>query len=302
MNKDRIKLISLIKDNKYSIKVISDMTGYHPKSIIRIKKLINNGTYLNNQRKITDKEKNDVIKMAQDYATITAFYEVYKKQNGRRSYASIYNILRKKKPALDIIIIGNIKEVTSFKVTYYAYDYKTKQLIYLENSYGNALINYINIIKKISSIFGIPNKIYCYGNSFIKNINSSKSKYFNKMCNDYQIMIDNTFNHHLVSIKKDIENKINKNNLLVTQNKISSTNNKKTLINHIIINIIKCKILNNNTIEYDNTIYKINNINVINNHDAILYFYEDILCPQVKIDNMIYGTSIISKKESKKKY
>lgn len=98
-----IELINKKLNNKsfLSYKEISDITGYHPKHISRLKRSILNGTinleHGNKNRKpinaLTDEEKNKIVSLyKRSNASIRKFCKFYNK----RSYSCIYNLVKKK--------------------------------------------------------------------------------------------------------------------------------------------------------------------------------------------------------------
>lgn len=103
MNKDKKLAIKYIKEkleNKSFLSYIeiADITGFHPKYILKLKKEILDGTisleHGNKNRKpvnkISEDEKNKIINLyKRSNASIRKFCKFY----GRRSYSCIYNIL-----------------------------------------------------------------------------------------------------------------------------------------------------------------------------------------------------------------
>lgn len=103
MSKDKKLAVKYIKeklDNKSFLSYIeiADITGFHPKYILKLKKEILDGTisleHGNKNRKpintISDEEKNKIISLyKRSNASIRKFYKFY----GKRSYSCIYNIL-----------------------------------------------------------------------------------------------------------------------------------------------------------------------------------------------------------------
>ena len=103
MSKDKKLAVKYIKeklDNKSFLSYIeiADITGFHPKYILKLKKEILDGTisleHGNKNRKpintISAEEKNKIISLyKRSNASIRKFYKFY----GKRSYSCIYNIL-----------------------------------------------------------------------------------------------------------------------------------------------------------------------------------------------------------------
>ena len=98
---EAIKLIKKKLDNNsfYSYTEIAEITGYHPKYILKLKKEILNGTvsleHGNKNRKpinaISDEEKEKIISLyKRSNASIRRFCKFY----DRRSYSCVYNIIQ----------------------------------------------------------------------------------------------------------------------------------------------------------------------------------------------------------------
>ena len=89
----------LARGSLYSYKEIAEITGYHPKYLLKLKKEILNGTismeHGNKNRKpintITEEEKEKIISLyKRSNASIRKFCKFY----GRRSYSCIYNVIQ----------------------------------------------------------------------------------------------------------------------------------------------------------------------------------------------------------------
>ncbi|MBE6149342.1 MAG: hypothetical protein E7170_01295 [Firmicutes bacterium] len=98
---DAVKLIlDKLKGKTYlSYKEIAELTGYHPKYILKLKKEILDGTisleHKNKNKvpvnKISEKEKEYIISLyKRSNASILKFCKFY----NRRSYSCVYNILK----------------------------------------------------------------------------------------------------------------------------------------------------------------------------------------------------------------
>lgn len=93
-------IIDKLRGNSYlSYKEISDITGYHPKYISKLKKEILEGSisleHKNKNKvpvnKMSDKEKEYIISLyKRSNASILKFCKFY----GRRSYSCVYNVLK----------------------------------------------------------------------------------------------------------------------------------------------------------------------------------------------------------------
>ncbi|MBE6152462.1 MAG: hypothetical protein E7165_04040 [Firmicutes bacterium] len=98
---EAIKLIQKKLDNNsfYTYNEIAEITGYHPKYILKLKKEIQEGTvsleHGNKNRKpinaIPEEEKQKIISLyKRSNASIRRFCKFY----GRRSYSCVYNVIQ----------------------------------------------------------------------------------------------------------------------------------------------------------------------------------------------------------------
>lgn len=98
---EAIKLIQKKLNNNsfYTYNEIAEITGYHPKYILKLKKEILDGTvsleHGNKNRKpinaISDEEKQKIINLyKRSNASIRRFCKFY----GRRSYSCVYNVIQ----------------------------------------------------------------------------------------------------------------------------------------------------------------------------------------------------------------
>lgn len=111
MSKNKEEAIKLIKrklnnDSFLSYIEIADITGYHPKYILKLKKEILDGSislvHGNKNRKpinsVSDDEKKRIISMyKRSNASIRKFCNFY----GDRSYSCVYNIIKEYEDSLD---------------------------------------------------------------------------------------------------------------------------------------------------------------------------------------------------------
>lgn len=92
----------LNKENLMTYKEIAEITNYHPKYILKLKKeIINNTISLEHKNKgkkpfntISDDEREFIISLyKRSHVSIRRFVKFY----GKRSYSCIYNILKKER-------------------------------------------------------------------------------------------------------------------------------------------------------------------------------------------------------------
>ncbi len=315
MRKNRELAIQLLrKKENVSYKEISKETGYHEKSLVRMRKLLRTNEYTSINRNISLEEQEYIINLYSRklFNSIKEFYKYYSNNQNNfniRSYSTIYKLLVRENKVYkelyegDILIIGNIVNNKVFTRFYYAYDYKSSSLIYLKESYGDPFINYLNMIKEITEGYGIPIKIKCIGNSFLKNVNYNKSKLFFYNCFNNGIDIEKAYNNYFKRIKVIIEKKVLNKEIEVMSHNLKSLNNKVREVNDFIINIVYRKNIGNNIIQHKNRLYKIlieeeiplfetiEVLTILNNRTPIIIYR-----------NNKYKVKIINLKESKKKY
>lgn len=89
----------IAKNSFYTYKEIAQVTGYHPKYILKLKKQILDGTisleHKNKNRKpvnaISDEERQKIINLyRRSNASIRRFCKFY----GRRSYSCVFNVIK----------------------------------------------------------------------------------------------------------------------------------------------------------------------------------------------------------------
>lgn len=162
MKKDTYNIaIEMLKNKKdYTYKEISQITGYHPKSLIRLNAQLKKGL-LNN----TDKEKirDEITKqyMNTNCSSYKEFYRDYLSYD--ISYSTLCKLLSTIKPNKDFILIKKIKE----KGHYYfkVIDYRTKNLLLTFDSLKNDKNSIKEIIYLIFYKYGLPKEI-CFNNFF----------------------------------------------------------------------------------------------------------------------------------------
>lgn len=264
MKKDKNLAIQLINNKgKMTFEEIAVVTGYHPKSLIRMKKNLSEDQKFS--KKFSDKEKKYIIDLfnSSGNGSITSFYEVYlndKKIYKDRTYSGIYKLLNKEGLIIrechdEAIIIGNVKVSGVAATFYYAFELKTERLLYLFKSEESSLDNYIKCLVTILINSGIPKEIYCYGSSFMKNNIYKKNKYFTALCERLGIKLINDINYKIDAVKKRVEKIISKGNMnsMITKGK---TNNDNIYdLSKIIVNEEVRKICNNSTIYYKGSKY-----------------------------------------------
>lgn len=99
---EAVKMIKskLAHDSFYSYKEIAEITGYHPKYLLKLKREILEGNisleHGNKNRKpvntISEEEREKIISLyKRSNASIRSFCRFY----GRRSYSCVYNVIKK---------------------------------------------------------------------------------------------------------------------------------------------------------------------------------------------------------------
>lgn len=299
MKKNKELMLKLLKEDNLSLKEISKRTGYHEKSLIRIKKMIKNDLY--KYRSLTLKEKDYIIKLYLNSKTKTVleFYNYYLLNNSiypKRSYSTIQKLIKKHKNKSNYILIGNVADKDSFERVFFAFDLDEKKTLYLEKGFEKSHKIYFKIVKYIQNNF--KNKTIVFkGNSFLKNKKGIKYKNFINYLNKNNISYSS---NKIYLSKKSIDKIIN------TKHIESNTNQnliKELFLEKIVISEEKRIVFKNNIIEYKNIGYKIDTDNIIPKGKVVeIIFYLFDKNPYVKIDNKIYNITKTYNKESKKKY
>lgn len=301
MKKNKDLMLKLLSEKEgLSFKDISIKTGYHEKSLIRIKRLQENNKY--KFRNLTLKEKENILNLYlnSNIKNIKKFYNYYlikNKQFPVRSYSAVQKIIKEfnNEKKSNYIIIGNIFDKNSFERTFYAYDFDNKEILYLERGFKDSYKVYFKIVKYIELNYKDKTIVF-KGNCFLKNKRGIKYESFINYLNKNKM----SYNFDKIYLPKKIIEKISDANAVVHSN----INIVRDLsLEKIIIVEEDRKVLDNNIIEYKNVKYSINTKKIISKgKSAKIIFYLFDKSPYVKIDNIIYNLTGIYKKQSKKKY
>lgn len=253
---DKENLIELlINNNGMTYEELSKITGYHPKSLIRIKREIKKGKYNANNNleskignTIREYYLNSNIKYYKDfYNTIKNKYNI--------SYSMMCRILSSTTKDEEIVIIKKIKETGNYY--FQVIDYQTKSILFTYPSEKNNNISIKKIIYKLLNTYGIPKNI-----SLI-NVYKEVPESLKNLLIKYSIFL------------KEYKPIYRINNLNNTNNDIKY---QKVIIDkRDFYNCIVRKVIDDNTIQFHNTRYEIIAQKTIKKLSSVLLYYNDYL-------------------------
>lgn len=275
------KLILLLKNKNCSYKELSLITGYHPKSLIRINKAIKENKY-NIIKLDKEKLKEKIVNNYLNKNTIN--YKSYyndKDFNFKISYTTLCKILNSANINEEIVLIQKIKKKGNYH--FIIIDHKTKMLLFKIKSKKNDTKSTKKIIEILLQKYGTPKNI-----SFIN--------YFKKPNKDIMNLLK-IYNISIIPYKHIY--KVSTKNLL--QNTQQIKYNNKNINSEYFYNCIDRTTIDINTIQFNNIRYKIkNNININKNTKVKLYFNDKKIVKYVKYNNKKYLLLPIKKLTSKK--
>lgn len=276
--KELIKVLS--NKTSYTYNELAELTGYHPKSLIRISSMIKKERY-----NLKERERNKIYEeiitnyLNSNYKTYKAFYNsnLFKYNI---SYSTLCNILKNAKLNKEIVFVRKVKnkENCYFEIA----DYTSKSILFKYNSIKNDSKTIKNIIYLIFKNYGIPQNI-----SFV-NFFSDVPSYIQYLLNKYNVYIINfkscyrsCFNH--TSKTSDVKYR------------------EKNLFKEDFYNSIVRKTIDNNMIQFNNKRYKIEtNILIKRNTTLILYYGNEKTDQFIKYNNKFYKLIPIKNVKSKK--
>lgn len=268
----------LCNKSNCSYKELSVLTGYHPKSLVRINSMIKKEKY-----KILEEERNEMYRsiitnfLQSNYKTYKEFYNSINFKY-KISYSTLCNILKSTKTTTEIVFIRKIKNKNNSyfevadaikKTTLFTYDSNKNDIKSIKNIIYILLKNY-GSPKNISFVnFNIPISIHDLLNKYDINIINFKSSYRNCFNNSSNIK-DIKYRHKKI-IKEDFYNSIT----------------RKTIANNII--------------QFNNTRYKIKTKNIIKLHTKLILYYDNTQKDLfIKHNNQIYNLAVLKNVSSKK--
>ena len=270
------KLIQILKSkNNNTYEELSKITGYHPKSLIRINKALKNNNY-HIKKNIDDKIINDYLNS--NYKTYKDFY---KNTNYNISYSKLCQIICNKKIDSELVIIKKIKQ----KGNYYfeVIDYKNELILFTFKSFKNDTKSIKKIIYLILKDYGCPKKI-------------TFENFFEKVPKQIEQLLDK-YNIKIVIFKSIYRNIFNK----LSTDKINVKYKKVDIVKEDFYNYIIRKTIADNIIQFKNTRYKIKTNELIKKNRLVDLYYNDLLTDLfIKINDVKYELSMYKKVESKK--
>lgn len=284
MNKvSKEKLINILKnDSNLSYKKLSTITGYHPKSLIRINRLINEGKYKILKRqykpynKLSDNMINTIINLYKisSYKTLRKFYNSEIKGKYKISYSKTCEIIRVKslknneeilfiiKKAKQIIAIDNMSESIIYKQEVLKFNEKT----------------ITKFIKEILKTYEIPKKI-CF--VYLLKI----TKYLKEL--SYK------FNFEIIPYSYKYKKIIN------TKNYNTSLAYKNKTDKYMFYDSIVRKIISVNIIQFQNKRYKILTDKKINHLEEVTLYYNNNYSDMfISYKNIKYNLELVAFQKS----
>lgn len=246
------ELIELLKNkNNLNYNELASISGYHPKSLIRLNKILKQNNYevIDNKLDIKKNIINDYLK--NNYKSYKEFYKFGLKYN--ISYSSLCKILSNIKTDEEITIIKKIK--TKEKYHFEIIDYKSESLLFKFSSLKNDKKSFREILYLILKEYGRPNNVVFI--NFFKIIPEEIQSLLKK----YKVNILES--KSIYRILPKIANKVLY---------------KKVSINNLdFYNSITRKTIAVNTIQFKNIRYLIDTTIKINKNEEITLYYNDSL-------------------------
>lgn len=278
--KEVIKILET-KSDTTTYNAIANLTGYHPKSLIRINRLLKNNQYNIREEKNKNLE-NEIINayLNSNYKTYKAFYN-NTIDKYHISYQKLCKILKTSKINKELVIIKKVK----IKSNYYfeIIDYKNEIKLFSMDSLKNDIKSIKLILYKLIENYGAPK--YITFHSFYKKVPIEILNILEK------------YNINIISFKG------------IYRNIFKNLSNENKNIKYQKINIVKedfyqfsiRKTIADNIVQFNNVRYKINTNKVIKkNIEVIIYFNNEKDDLFIKYNNKNYKLTIIKRVTSKK--
>lgn len=277
----REKVIELLKNKEnYTYKEIAKLTGYHPKSLIRLNSNLKKNNYIvEKDNKLYLQNEIVVDYLKSKYSSYKDFYDNELKYN--ISYSTLCKILKNKKLDEEIVFIRKIKN----KGKYYfeIIDYKTESILFCYDSLKNDKKSFRKIFYLILDNFGAPSNI-----SFIN--------FYKSVPLEIQDLLDK-YSVNTLPFKSIYRNGINN----LSKNKKIISYKKEQINNEDFYNSKTRKTIDNNIVQFENTRYFIKaNFNIKKNEKIILFYNDQKNDLFIKYKDTIYGLSIYKNVKSKK--
>ncbi len=273
-------LIKLLKNkDQYTYKNLAKLTGYHPKSLIRINSQLKKWNYV--QERLNKNLKKEIINnyLSSNYQSYKDFYNYGHRYN--ISYSMLCKILENIKVDKEVVIIKKIKN----KGQYYfeVVDYKTKNILFGFKSLRNDKKSFKKILYLIINNFGAPDNL-CFMNFFKPvplEIQNLTNKYHIKIL-PFKSIYRHTFNNLIQSNKSKNYRKVH-----IDYEDFYNSKIRKTIADNII--------------QFENIRYVIKSNIKIKKNEIVLLFYNDQRNDMlIKYKNINYKLELYKKVDSKK--
>lgn len=277
----REEVIELLKNKgEYTYKELSKLTGYHPKSLIRLNSKLEQNNYILEEKKevilkkeIVDKYLNGKYKSYKDFYNDIVKYTI--------SYSTLCKLLKDIKVDDEIIFIKKIKN--KGKYHFEIIDYQNGSMLFLFDSLKNDKKSFKKIFYLILSNFGRPNNI-----SFV-NFNKSIPLEIQDLLNKYNVGV-----LPFRSVYRNVFKNLSKNKKII--------NYKKVYIDkEDFYNLKIRKTIDDNVVQFENTRYVIKTDFSIKKNENVILFYNDQKSDLfIKYKDNIYELIVYKNVESKK--
>ena len=277
----REKTIELLKNKKnYTYKELAKLTGYHPKSLIRLNSKLEQNNYILEEKKQLTLKK-DIVDdyLKSKYNSYKDFYNNAVRYN--ISYSTLCKTLKNLKVNDEIVFIKKIKN----KAKYYfeVIDYQTQSILFLFDSLKNDTKSFKKIFYLILSNFGAPHNI-----SFV-NFYKSIPLEIQDLLDKYSVNI-----LPFKSVYRNIFNNLSKNKKTINYKKVH-------IDKEDFYNLKIRKTIDDNIVQFENTRYFMKtNFNIKKNEKVILFYNDQKNDLFIKYKDSIYELNVYKNIESKK--
>lgn len=242
-------LIELLKSKgSKTYKELSDITGYHPKSLVRINSLLKNNDYKVAYENLNDKIMDDYLN-----GTYKTYRDFYNKTSYNISYSKLCNVLNSIKVEKEILIIRKRKRIN--KYYFDVVDYMNRVVLFSTESLKNDAKSFNIILFRLLNEFGAPKNI------MFVNFFNNKPLDVLELLKKYDISLIDYSSLYRQALRKLSNNTIciKYRNVIVDKTDFYNFKKRKTIASNIL--------------QFNNIRYYINShVNIERNNEVILYY------------------------------
>lgn len=250
----RKKLIEILcNKSNYTYDELSNITGYHPKSLVRIKSMIDSGRYMVDYD-LKEKMYNSIIN---DYlkSNCKTYKEFYNSKAFKYDvcYSTLCKILKSIKYNYEMVIIRKVKVKGNYHFD--IIDFESEAVLFTYKSVKNDVKSIKNILYLLISNYGSPANI-----SFVN--------FFKTVPYDIQNIL-NKYNVNIICLRKNYR--------FSFENKhVSNIKYKQMpIIKELFYNSIIRKTIDDDMIQFNNIRYRIVTDSLIKHNTEIILYYDD---------------------------